>query len=351
MNKRSAIKRSRISSHLAHRDWSRREFAQLAMAGTASAVALLPATSGWAETPAAIRVAFISPFVRPAGDQPSLMLDSFKAGLKALGWTESDTFLIESRFAAGQLQKIPDYVAELSRLGVRAFYVSGSQAAAIVKQATAIPVVMIGDPVGANLATGFDRPGGTVTGLASVTQEICGKRLTLLKDVAPDITRAALVANPEHPATPSILHMTKPAAEMLGIELMAIDVRSEKDMEAAFDTMAKAGITCFIFYPVPMSDDRFRQLAHIAVQRRLLWSDEIPRYATLGALLSYGPDYSELARRAASYVDKILKGANPADLPIGVPEKFELVVSLNTAQDLGVSIPESVLSQATKVVR
>jgi hypothetical protein len=122
MNKRGAIKRSRISSHLAHRDWSRREFAQLAMAGTASAVALLPATSGWAETPAAIRVAFISPFVRPAGDQPSLMLDSFKAGLKALGWTESDTFLIESRFAAGQLQKIPDYVAELSRLGVRAFY-------------------------------------------------------------------------------------------------------------------------------------------------------------------------------------------------------------------------------------
>ena len=350
MNKRSTTKRSDTSSHLVQRDWSRRKFTQLAMAGTASAIALLRAAPGQTETPApAIRVSFISPFVRPAG--PSLMLDRFKAALRALGWTESDTFIIESRFAAGQLQTIPEYVSELSRLDVKAFYVSGSQAAAIVKQATTIPVVMIGDPVGANLAASFDRPGGTVTGLASVTQDICGKRLALLKDVAPDVTRAAFVANPEHPATPSILHMTKPVAEVLGIELVAIDVRSEKDMEAAFDTMAKAGISCFIFYPVPMSDDRFRQLADIAIQRRLLWSDEIPRDATLGALLSYGPDYPELAQRAAGYVDKILKGTSPADLPIGVPDKFELVANLKTAKDLGISIPESVLSQATKVVR
>jgi putative tryptophan/tyrosine transport system substrate-binding protein len=354
MNKRSATKRSDTSSHFARRNWSRREFTQLAARGTASGVALsvLSAISGHAQTSAAaIRVAFITPFACPAVNQPVPMLDAFQAGLRALGWAESDTFIVEARFAAGQFQKIPEYVTELARLDVKAIYVLGSQAAALVKQETTIPVVMIGDPIGAQLAANSDRPGGTVTGLASVSQEICGKRLKLLKDVAPDLTRVAFAANPEHPATPNVLRMTRAAAEMLRIDLIPVDVRSEKDMEDAFDMMAKARTTAFIFYPVPMSDDRFRQLAELAVQRRLLWSDEIPRNVTLGALLSYGPDYPELSRRAAGYIDKILKGARPADLPIGVPTRFELVVNLKTAQDLGRTIPESVLSEATKVLR
>ena len=354
MNKRSATKRADISSHTGHRDWSRREFTRLASRAAASGIALpvLSAISGRAQTSApAIRVAFISPSAPPAANQPVRMLDAFRAGLQALGWTESDTFIIETRFAAGQFQKIPEYVTELARLDVQAIYALGSQVAALVKQETTIPVVMIGDPIGAQLAANAGRPGGTVTGLASVSQEICGKRLKLLKDVAPELTRVAFAANPEHPATPSVLRMTRSAAEMLRIDLVPVDVRLEKDMEGAFDMMAKAGATAFIFYPVPMSDDRFRQLAELAVQRRLLWSDEIPRYVTLGALLSYGPDYPELSRRAAGYIDKILKGASPADLRIGVPTRFELVVNLKTAQGLGLTIPEAVLSEATNVLR
>ena len=226
----------------------------------------------------------------------------------------------------------------------------GSQAAALVKQETTIPVVMIGDPIGAQLAANSDRPGGTVTGLASVSQEICGKRLKLLKDVAPDLTRVAFAANPEHPATPNVLRMTRTAAEMLRIDLVPVDVRSERGHGGRIRRWP-GGSHAFIFYPVPCQDDRFRQLAELAVQRRLLWSDEVPRNIMLGALLSYGPDYPELSWRAAGYIDKILKGASPADLPISVPTRFELVVNLKTAQDLGLTIPKSALSEATKVLR
>ena len=174
----------------------------------------------------------------------------FKQVFERSGWAQSDTFMVKSRFAAGQFQKIPEYVTELARLDVKAIYVLGSQAAALVKQETTIPVVMIGDPIGAQLAANSDRPGGTVTGLAgdSLSQEICGKRLKLLKDVAPDLTRVAFAANPEHPATPNVLRMTRAAAEMLRIDLIPVDVRSEKDMEDAFDMMAKAREPRLLFF-------------------------------------------------------------------------------------------------------
>jgi len=210
---------------------------------------------------------------------------------------------------------------------------------------------MIGDPVGTKLAATLDRPGGTVTGLASNSQEICGKRLTLLKAVVPGLTRVAFIANPESPATPSIRRITQNTAMSLGIELIDIGVHTEREIEGAFDTMGRAGAQGFIFYPVPMVDHRVTQLAEIAVQRRISWMDEIPRNATLGALLGYGADYPELARRAADYIDKIVKGADPAVLAIGVPEKTEFVVNLKTAQALGITIPEPVLAEARTLIR
>ena len=145
--------------------------------------------------------------------------------------------------------------------------------------------------------------------------------------------------------------MTRTAAESLAIDLIRVDVLSERDIEGALETMAKSGLGGFIFYPVPMQDSRLAQLADKAVKSRLAWLDEIPRNATLGALLGYGPDYPELARRAAEYVEKILKGAHPGDLPIGVPTKFELVANLQTARAIGVTIPDPVLAEATKLVR
>jgi len=208
MKTRNAPRALDTPSLAAHRDQSRREFVQVAVRVVASGAAfsLLPGMrllTAHAQTPANVtRVAFLSPGPRPATDQPVPMWNAFQQGLRTLGWIESDTFLIESRFAAGQFERIPEFVAELVRLDVKAIFALGSQAAAIVKRETAIPLVMIGDPVGTKLAVSADRPGGTVTGLASVSQEICGKRLKLLKDVVPGLTRAAIVANPDNPAPP-----------------------------------------------------------------------------------------------------------------------------------------------------
>jgi putative ABC transport system substrate-binding protein len=346
-----------VSTRAVHRPQSRREFMQVAARVGAWGVACsaLPGMrhrTAHAQTPAHVtRVAFLSPGPRPAPDQPVPMLQAFQEGLRRLGWMESDTFIIEPRFAEGKFERIPEFIAELGRLEVKAIFVLSSHAAAIVKRETALPLVMIGDPVGVKLAASADRPGGTVTGLASVTQEICGKRLQLLKDVVPGLTRAAIVANPEHPATPGVVRMTQIAAEASRIELVPVDVRTETDIESAFETMRKGGAGAFVFYPVPMKDTRVVQVAELAVQHRLPWLDEIPRNATLGALVGYGPNYPDLSRRAAGYVDKILKGASPADLPIGVPTTFELVANLRTAQGLGLAIPEAVLAEATNVVR
>jgi ABC-type uncharacterized transport system substrate-binding protein len=174
--------------------------------------------------------------------------------------------------------------------------------------------------------------------------------VTLLKAVVPGLTRAGFVANPGNAAIPSILRTTRIAAEAAGIEVVPVDVPSEKDVESAFETMIKRSVQGFIFYPVAMQDTRVAQLAQLAIERRLPWLDEIPRHAALGALLGYGPDYPELARRAADYVAKILKGARPQDMPIGVPSKFEVVANLQTARAIAVTIPDSVLAEATKVV-
>lgn len=280
-----------------------------------------------------------------------MFLKAFQEGLRALGLLESETFVIESRFAEGNFERIPSLVADLVRLDVKVIFVPGTPAATIVKRETAIPLVMIGDPVGAKLAASLDRPGGTVTGFASNPEQIVAYRVKLLKAVVPGITRAGFVAKPDSPAIPGILRMTRIAAEAAGIDVVPVDVQSERDVEAAFETMIKRGVQGFIFYPVPMHDTRVTQLAQTAVGHRLPWLDEIPRNATLGALLGYGADYPELARQAADYVEKILKGAHPADLPIGLARKSELVVNLQTARAIGVTIPESLVVEATKVVK
>ena len=334
---------------------SRRQF-MLVGARIVAPAALLPVLASAvcdaadAQMPGNIpRVGFLAP--GGAAGQPRMFLAAFQNGLRAHGWVEGATVVVEARFAEGKLERIPELVAELSHLKVRAIFVLGSPAASIVKRHTAIPLVMIGDPVGTRLAASLDLPGGTVTGLASNSQEICAKRLTLLKAGVPGLTRAAFIANPDSPAIPGILRITQDTAKTLGIELIDIGVPTEREIEGAFDTMGRRGAQGFVCYPVPMADSRVAQLAEIAVQRRIAWVDEIPRNARLGALLGYGADYPELARRAADYMDKILKGADPAALPIGVPEETEFVANLKTAQALGITLPEPVLAEATTVIR
>jgi putative ABC transport system substrate-binding protein len=297
------------------------------------------------------RVGFLAAGPRPAPDRPNMFLKAFQERLSTLGYVEGETLIVESRFADGDFQRIPALVAELVKLDVRAIFTPGTPAATIVKRETSIPLVMIGDPVGGKLAASMDRPGGSVTGLASNPEQIITRRVRLLKRLVPGLTRAGFVANSESGAVPGILRMTRAAADALQIEMVIVDVRSEKDLEGAFEALVSKGAHGFIHYPVPMQDTRMTQLTETAIQRRLPWLDEIPRNATLGALLGFGPDYPELARRAAEYVDKILKGAQPGDLSIGVPDKFELIANLQTARALGLTIPDSILAEATRLVR
>ena len=305
-----------------------------------------------AQSPATVtRVGFIALGPTPTAERPNTFLRAFQEGLQTLGLAQSETFVIESRFAEGKLERIPSLVADLVRLDVKAIFAPGTPAATIVKRETAIPLVMIGDPVGAKLAASLERPGGTVTGFASNPDLIVVRRVKLLKAVVPGLTRAGCIAKLDNPAIPGILRTTRTAAEAAGIEVVPFDIQSDKDVEPAFETMIKRGAQGFILYPVPMQDTRVAQLAQMAIERRLPWLDEIPRNATLGALLGYGSDYPELARRAADYVAKILKGARPEDMPIGVPDKFEFVANLQTARAISVTIPDSVLAEATRVVK
>lgn len=334
---------------------TRRQFMHAGARIGAQAVVLSASFGVWrrsaqAQSPVT-RVGFVAPGQRPTTERPNMFLKAFQEGLRALGLLESETFVIESRFAEGNFERIPSLVADLVRLDVKVIFVPGTPAATRVKRETAIPVVMIGDPVGAQLAASLDRPGGTVTGFASNPEQIVAYRVKLLRTVLPGLTRAGFLANSESAAIPGILRMTRAAAESFGIDVIPVDVRSETDIEGAFETLNKAGVQGFIFYPVPMQDTRLSELAQKAIQHRLVWLDEIPRHATLGALVGYGPDYPELARRAAEYAAKILKGARPGDLPIGVPTTFELVANFQTARAVGVTIPDSVVAEATKVVR
>jgi putative tryptophan/tyrosine transport system substrate-binding protein len=233
------------------RNRSRRRFMQAGARIGAQAVVFLAVPGMWrvsahGQTPAQVtRIAFLSAGPRP--DQPGPWLRAFQEGLRELGWVESETFAIESRFAEGKFERIPEIVAELVRLNVKAITAIGSPVAAIAKRETTLPIVMIGDPVGTRLAATLERPGGTVTGLASNSQAICGKRLRFLKTVAPTLTRLAFIAKPDNPAIPGILRMTRIVADELGIELIPVDVQTEKDMEQAFETMIKAEARAFIF--------------------------------------------------------------------------------------------------------
>ena len=297
------------------------------------------------------RVGFVAAGPRPMADRPNMFLKAFREELRTLGLPESETFVIESRFAEGNFERIPDLVADLVRLDVKVIFVPGTPAATIVKRETAMPVVMIGDPVGAKLAASLEHPGGSVTGLTSNPEQLVAHRVKLLKTVVPGLTRAGFIAKSDNPAIPGILRMTRTAAEALRIDLMPVEVRSESEVEGAFQTMIGRGVQGFIFYPMPMPDTRITQLAATAIHLQLPWLDEIPRNATLGALLGYGADYPELARRAAEYVEKILRGTRPGNLAIGVPSKFELVANLQTARAIGVSIPDSVLAEAAQIVK
>jgi ABC-type uncharacterized transport system substrate-binding protein len=277
----------------------------------------------------------------------------FRHGLRELGYIEGQNLAIEARLAAGKIDRLPALAAELIRARVDVIAAVSPPAIEAAKRATtAIPIVMAFisvDPVRSGFVDSLSRPGGNITGVAMIADDIAGKRLALLKEMVPTATRIALLAQVNHSSSVSQAKAARETAKALGVELQIVEARDSRDYDAALGAITKTTPGVFILANPTFFDDRER-LAAVAVRHRLATLCEWGQMAEAGCLMSYGPNISDLYRRVGIYVDKILKGAKPADLPVEQPTKFELVINLKTARTLGLTIPPSLLLRAHQVV-
>jgi ABC-type uncharacterized transport system substrate-binding protein len=285
------------------------------------------------------------------------MIDAFRQGLRERGYVEGQTFVIEYRAAAGRVEWLPDLVAELARLKVNVIVASATPAALAAKQATTtIPIVsaVMGDPVGDGLVASLARPGGNITGLTFLAPALVAKRLQLLKEAVPGVSHVAALLHPgvygEHTMR-DMLKETEIAAQTLGVQLQLLEARSPNEFERAFSAMVTNRTSALIVFPSPMFYGAHRRLVDLAAKHRLPTIYAFKEAVAAGGLMSYGTSIPDLSRRAATYVDKILKGAKPADLPVEQPTKFELVINLKTAKALGLTIPPAVLARADEVIQ
>ena len=279
---------------------------------------------------------------------------AFSQGLRELGYLEEKNIVVEWRSAEGKLDRLPALAAELVRLKVDVIVTAGSTATRSAKEATVtIPIVMTqdSDPVGNGFIASLAHPGGNITGLSNFAPELSGKRLELLREVVPKLSRVAVFGNATVPGNAQMLKETELAAGAFGVKLQYVEMRISKELETAFRTANKSradAILLLVRGPVALP---YREIAELAVKSQLPAIYSGREYVEGGGLMSYGVSLDDLDRRAATYVDKILKGAKPADLPVEQPRKFELVINLKTAKQIGLTIPPNVLARADKVIR
>ena len=283
----------------------------------------------------------------------SSRIEAFRKGLAELGYMEGRSIALEDRYADGQLERLPDLAAEVVRLNVDVLLALGLPAASAAKQVTTtIPIVFTGgDPVRTGLVASLARPGGNVTGLSDATVDVSTKRLELLKEVVPTLSRVAMLWNPANPTNPLQLKDTQAAAPALGMTVYAVEVKGIVDFERAFAAIRKDGAGGLLVSGDPMFGTEGKRITNFAVKNRLPVMHAGLEVAERGGLMAYSTSLPDLARRAATYVDKILKGAKPADLPVEAAMKFELVINLKTAKQIGLTIPPNVLARADKVIR
>ncbi|HEV8581436.1 MAG TPA: ABC transporter substrate-binding protein [Thermoanaerobaculia bacterium] len=283
------------------------------------------------------------------------VLEAFRQGLRELGWVEGQNLVIEYRSAEGRFDRLPELAAELVRLKVDVIVAAPTPGALAAKKATAtVPIVGVSltEPVGVGLIASLARPGGNVTGVAySVGTDIFGKDLALLKEVVPKVRRVAVLSNPDGPVQPLTISNVKAAARSLGLELQLVEARGPGDFDRAFAAMAKERVGALFVVTDPVFIPHRARLVSLAAKSRLPSIFTQRADVEAGGLLSYGPSFADMYRRAAAYVDKILKGARPADLPVEQPTKFELVINLKTAKALGLTIPPSLLQRADEVIQ
>jgi putative ABC transport system substrate-binding protein len=282
------------------------------------------------------------------------VIEAFRQGLQELGWVEGQNIAIEYRWAEGRLDRLPDLAEELVRLKVDVIVASPTPGATAAKKATgAVPIVAVSltHPVELGLVASLARPGGNVTGVSySVGADIFGKDLELLKDIVPRVRRVAVLSNPDSPARPLTIRNVKDAARSLGVQLQLLEARGPEGFDGAFAAMAKERVGALLVVQDPAFIPHRARLVDLAAKNRLPSIFTQREDAEAGGLMSYGPSLSDLYRRAGTYVDKILKGAKPGDLPVEQPTKFELVINLKTAKALGLTIPPSLLQRADQVI-
>jgi putative tryptophan/tyrosine transport system substrate-binding protein len=280
-------------------------------------------------------------------------LEAFRQGLRELGYVEGQNIAIESRWTEGKDDRLPALAADLVRSKVDVIVTQGGAATQAAQQATrTIPIVMslVNDPVGSGLVASLARPGGNVTGSTVISPDLLGKRLELLKEVVPKVSRVALLRNPDNPADAAMLREVEAAARALGVRLQTLEARNHQEIERAFAAMIRERAGALLILPDAIFQTQRRQIAELAAKGRLPAVGRMREDAEAGCLMAYGANYRDLVRRAATFVDKILKGAKPADLAIEQPTKFELVINLKAAKAIGLTIPPSLLQRADQII-
>ena len=319
---------------------------------TLGAGALAWAGAARAQTPPTIRrVGLLSGF-SPSAYAASYQ--AFRLGLRDLGWIEGKNITIDYRHAEGSHDRLPDLAADLVRLEVDVIVTSATSDTIAAQKATrAIPIVMVagGDPVANGLVQSLSRPGGNVTGLSQMLQALSGKRLELLKEMVPKLARVAVLWNPRSASAALNWRENQQPAQQLVIELISLEVRNPHELDKAFEAATSARAGALVILPDPVVSTNLERIVDFAARSRLPSIYQSSEFADAGGLVTYGPDRVDLFRRAATYVDKILKGTKPGDLPVEQPTKLELVVNLKTAKALGMTIPLSVLSRADRVIQ
>ena len=277
----------------------------------------------------------------------------FVDAFRGLGWIEGKNVAFEIRAAGDRPDRLPELVAELVRLDVDVIVAGGTLAPLAAKRATStIPIVMLGagDPLGTKLIASLARPGGNVTGLSMMVTDMAGKRLQMLKEFLPRVAKEAVLWNAANPYPARVFKETQGAGQTFGIEVQSVEVRGPDDFDPAFETAIRRLPDALITVEDPLTLDYRKNIVQFAEKYRLPAMYGIREFVTIGGLMSYGVSIDDLYRRAAVYVDKVLKGVKPADLPVAQPTKFELVFNLKTAKALGLTVPALLLAQADEVI-
>ena len=313
--------------------------------------AMLFALGGYADaqqTGKRYRIGYLTASSRPASP-----VAGFPQALRELGYLDGENMVIEYRFADGKLDRLPEMAAELVRANVAVIVTTGTPATQAAKKATStIPIVVgtAGDLVGSGLVASLAKPGGNITGLTAISPDLSGKRLELLTDVVPKASHIAVLWYPSQWDDLEV-KQTEDAAQKLGVNIQPIQVRRPEEFKSAFSEMIKKRARALIIIQGGFTGTYRTELVELAIKNSLPSMCDSPAWAQIGCLMSYGPNRSDLVRRAAIYVDKILKGAKPADLPVEQPTKFELIINLETAKQIGVTFPSSVLAKTDRVIK